>query len=75
VRYSLDGRLGRAEIDIGRTGQAYEKTWQNAQLLLMIENSIAPAQLMRELRATMSELTNANSSLKDAQKKLLKAFL
>jgi DNA-binding NtrC family response regulator len=55
--------------------QYVEKPWENAQLLLIIQSGVERAQLMRELQATMSELANANSSLKDVQKRLLKAFL
>jgi len=55
--------------------QYVEKPWENAQLLLIIQSGVERAQLMRELQATMSELASANSSLKDVQKKLLKAFL
>ena len=55
--------------------QYVEKPWENAQLLMIIQNGVERAQLMRELQATMSELASANSSLKDVQKKLLRAFL
>ena len=55
--------------------QYVEKPWENAQLLLIIQSGVERAQLMRELRATIADLANANSSLKDVQKKLLKAFL
>jgi DNA-binding NtrC family response regulator len=55
--------------------QYVEKPWENAQLLLIIQSGVERAQLMRELQATMSELASANSSLKDVQKRLLKAFL
>ena len=55
--------------------QYVEKPWENDQLLMIIQNGIERAQLLRELRAKVSELSNAHSSLKDVQKKLLQAFL
>ena len=55
--------------------QYVEKPWENAQLLLIIQNGIERAQLFRELRDKISQLDTAHSSLKDVQKKLLKAFL
>jgi DNA-binding NtrC family response regulator len=55
--------------------QYVEKPWENAQLLMIIHNGIERAQLLRELRAKVSELSTAHSSLKDVQKRLLQAFL
>ena len=55
--------------------QYVEKPWENAQLLMIINNGIERSQLLRELRAKVSELSTAHSSLKDVQKRLLQAFL
>lgn len=55
--------------------QYVEKPWENAQLLLIIQNGIERSKLLRELREKISELDTAHSSLKDVQKKLLQAFL
>jgi len=55
--------------------QYVEKPWENAQLLLIIQNGIERARLLRELRAKVSELDMAHSSLKNVQKRLLQAFL
>src|SRR5579863_382170 len=55
--------------------QYIEKPWENAQLLLIIQNGIERARLLRELREKVSELDTAHSSLKNVQKRLLQAFL
>jgi DNA-binding NtrC family response regulator len=55
--------------------QYLEKPWDNTQLLLVIQQGIERAQLLRDLRQKISELDNANSSLKQTQARLLKAFL
>jgi len=55
--------------------QYVEKPWENAQLLLIIQNGIERARLLRELRAKVSELDMAHSSLKNVQKRFLQAFL
>jgi len=55
--------------------QYVEKPWENAQLLLIIQNGIERAKLLRELRQKVSELDTAHSSLKNVQKRLLQAFL
>jgi len=55
--------------------QYVEKPWENAQLLLIIQNGIERAKLLRELREKVSELDTAHSSLKSVQKRLLQAFL
>lgn len=52
-----------------------EKPWENAQLLLIIQNGIERARLLRDLRERVAELDVAHSSLKDVQKRLLQAFL
>ena len=55
--------------------QYLEKPWDNAQLLLVIQQAVERAHLLRELRQKILELGTAHSSLKDAQARLLKAFL
>lgn len=55
--------------------QYIEKPWENEQLLLIINNGIERARLLRDLREKVSELDAAHSSIKDVQKRLLKAFL
>ena len=55
--------------------QYLEKPWDNAQLLLVIQQGIERTQLFRELRQKIGELEAANSSLKGTQARLLKAFL
>jgi len=55
--------------------QYIEKPWENAQLLLVIQNGIERAQLLRRLREKISELDTAHSNLKDVQSRLLRAFL
>lgn len=55
--------------------QYVEKPWENAQLLLIIQNGIERSNLLRELREKVSELDTAHSSLKNVQKRLLQAFL
>jgi DNA-binding NtrC family response regulator len=55
--------------------QYVEKPWENAQLLLILQNGIERAKLLRDLREKVSELDTAHSSLKSVQKRLLQAFL
>jgi DNA-binding NtrC family response regulator len=55
--------------------QYVEKPWENAQLLLIIQNGVERSKLLRELREKVSQLDTAHSSLKDVQKRLLQAFL
>jgi DNA-binding NtrC family response regulator len=55
--------------------QYLEKPWDNAALLLVIQNGIERAQLVRTLRDKISELDVAHSSLKDVQTRLLRAFM
>lgn len=55
--------------------QYVEKPWENAQLLLIIQNGVERARLLRELRTKVSELDDAHASLKNVQKRLLQAFL
>lgn len=55
--------------------QYIEKPWDNTQLLLAIQGGIERARLLRDLRDRMAELAAANDSLKDVQRRLIKAFL
>jgi DNA-binding NtrC family response regulator len=55
--------------------QYLEKPWDNAQLLLVIQSAIERTNLLRTLRAKISELDEAHSNLKDVQARLLRAFL
>jgi DNA-binding NtrC family response regulator len=55
--------------------QYIEKPWDNTQLLLAIQAGIERSRLLRDLRDRMAELAAANDSLKDVQKRLIKAFL
>ncbi len=52
-----------------------EKPWENAQLLLVIQNGIERAQLLRQLRDKIAELDQAHDNLKGVQVRLLRAFL
>lgn len=55
--------------------QYLEKPWENDQLLLVIRAGVERARLLRELREKISALDSAHSNLKDAQRRLLQAFL
>jgi DNA-binding NtrC family response regulator len=55
--------------------QYLEKPWDNAQLLLVVQSGAERARLFRDLREKVEELDSANSSLKDVQKRLIRAFL
>lgn len=55
--------------------QYLEKPWDNSQLLLVINSAIERTNLLRTLRAKISELDEAHSNLKDVQARLLRAFL
>lgn len=52
-----------------------EKPWENAQLLLVIQNGIERARLLRELRDKIAQLDEAHTNLKGVQTRLLRAFL
>jgi len=52
-----------------------EKPWENEQLLLIVNSAVERAQLFRELQEKIAQLAVANVSLREVQKKLLKAFL
>ena len=55
--------------------QYLEKPWDNSQLLLVVQSGAERASLFRELREKVEALDSANSSLKDVQTRLIKAFL
>jgi DNA-binding NtrC family response regulator len=55
--------------------QYLEKPWDNSQLLLVIKSGAERARLFRDLRDKVNALDNANSSLKNVQKRLIEAFL
>jgi two-component system NtrC family sensor kinase len=55
--------------------QYLEKPWDNAQLLLVVQSGAERAKLFRDLREKVDALDNANSSLKNVQKRLIQAFL
>lgn len=55
--------------------QYLEKPWDNAQLLLVVQSGAERARLFRELHEKVEELDSANSTLKDVQRRLIKAFL
>ncbi len=55
--------------------QYLEKPWDNAQLLLVINGAIERARLLRNLEEKISQLDAANGQIKDAQRRLIRAFL
>ena len=55
--------------------QYVEKPWDNAQLLLVIQSGSERAKLFRTLQSKISELDGAHASLKEVQKRLLRAFM
>ena len=55
--------------------QYVEKPWDNTQLLLVIQSGAERAKLFRTLQGKISELSSAHESLKDVQRRLLKAFM
>jgi len=55
--------------------QYLEKPWDNSQLLLVVQSGAERARLFRDLREKVEALDSANSSLKDVQSRLIKAFL
>jgi response regulator RpfG family c-di-GMP phosphodiesterase len=55
--------------------QYLEKPWDNEQLLLVVKSGAERASLFRDLREKVEALDNANSSLKNVQKRLIQAFL
>jgi DNA-binding NtrC family response regulator len=55
--------------------QYLEKPWDNQQLLLVLQSGAERSRLFRELREKVGELDSAHSSLKNAQTRLIQAFL
>lgn len=55
--------------------QYLEKPWDNAQLLLVVKSGAERAQIYRDLREKVEELDSAHSHLKNAQRRLIQAFL
>ncbi len=55
--------------------QYLEKPWDNAQLLLSINSAIERTRLLRMLEVKVLALDAAHGQIKDAQRRLIKAFL
>lgn len=55
--------------------QYLEKPWDNEQLLLAVRSGVERSHLIRDLRQKADALDSAHSSLKDAQRRLVHAFL
>lgn len=55
--------------------QYLEKPWDNAQLLLVINSAIERTRLLRGLAEKVDQLDAAHSQLKEAQRRLIRAFL
>ena len=55
--------------------QFLEKPWVDEQLLLSIRSGAERARLLRELRERVGELDSAHHVIKDAQSRLIHAFL
>jgi DNA-binding NtrC family response regulator len=55
--------------------QYLEKPWDNAQLLLVINGAIERTRLLRGLAEKVDELDAAHGQLKEAQRRLIRAFL
>lgn len=55
--------------------QYLEKPWDNSQLLLVINSAIERTNLLRSLNMKISELDAAHNTLKEAQRRLIRAFL
>lgn len=55
--------------------QYLEKPWDNAQLLLVINSAIERTRLLRGLAEKVDELDAAHGQLKEAQRRLIRAFL
>jgi DNA-binding NtrC family response regulator len=70
-----DKQSAIAAINQAALFQYVEKPWDNAQLLLVIQSGAERTQLFRTLREKIAELSSAHESLKDVQRRLLKAFM
>lgn len=55
--------------------QYLEKPWDNSQLLLVINSAVERTRLLRSLATKVDELDAAHGQLKEAQRRLIRAFL
>lgn len=55
--------------------QYLEKPWDNSQLLLVINGAIERTRLLRDVASLVGELDQAHGQLKEAQRRLIRAFL
>lgn len=55
--------------------QYIEKPWDNEQLVLVVRSGIERSTLLRDVHEKLNELDSAHSTLKNAQRRLLHAFL
>ncbi len=55
--------------------QYLEKPWDNEQLLLAVRSGVERSRLIRDLREKADALDSAHHGLKDAQRRLVHAFL
>lgn len=55
--------------------QFLEKPWDNAQLLLIIKSAMERTRLVRDLERKIAELDAAHGTIKEAQRRLIRAFL
>lgn len=55
--------------------QYLEKPWDNAQLLLVVNSAIERTRLLRGLAEKVDELDAAHGQIKEAQRRLIRAFL
>lgn len=55
--------------------QFLEKPWDNAQLLLVINSALERTRLVRDLARKIAELDAAHNTIKEAQRRLIRAFL
>jgi response regulator RpfG family c-di-GMP phosphodiesterase len=79
TRVLLTGHADKASAiqAINQVGlfQYLEKPWDNAQFLLVVQQGVERARLLRDLRQKIMELDAAHSTLKGTQARLLQAFL
>lgn len=55
--------------------QFLEKPWDNSQLLLIINGALERTRLIRDLQKKIAELDAAHTTIKEAQRRLIRAFL
>jgi DNA-binding NtrC family response regulator len=79
IRILLTGYADKqnAILAINEVGlyQYIEKPWDNAALLMTVKNAIEKGSLLRNLEQKVRELQAANSSLRDFQNQLIRAFI